>query len=92
MKIIEWLIAKTNQKSPDLKLEETGYCPNCWGQQSYDKTFKDAVKDKQLDVNNGEVSHAFIQGFVKTHLEPMKLQNHDIYDQCPVCKVKYKRA
>lgn len=92
MSIFNWIKNKNAGKTDDQEIVNAGLCPNCWGSQEYNGTFVKALKDKQIDVNNGEATYAFIQNFVKTHLEPIKLQNHDIYDQCPVCKVKYAKS
>ena len=92
MSLLNWLKNKNKEYVDDQELVGAGLCPNCWGKQEYDGKFIAAVKDQQIDVNNGEATRSFIQDFVKTHLEPIKLQNHDIYDQCPVCKVKYAKS
>jgi len=92
MSILNWIKNKIEGEKDDQQIAEAGFCPNCWGSQEYDGKFVKAIKDKQVDINNGDAANAFIQDFVKTHLEPIKLQNHNIYDQCPVCKVKYAKA
>jgi hypothetical protein len=94
MSLINWIKNTLENKKDDQEITEAGLCPNCWGQQSYDNKFVDAIKDQQVAINNGDTTanRAFIQDFVKTHLEPIKLKNHDIYDQCPVCKVKYAKS
>jgi len=81
-------------KKDDQEIAEAGFCPNCWGSQAYDGKFKEAVKDQQINISNHDstANRAFIQSFVRTHLEPITLKNHDIYDQCPVCKVKYAKS
>lgn len=91
MSLLNWIKNKNQGVPDDQEIAEAGLCPNCWGSQEYDGKFVKAIKDKQIDINNGDAVNAFIQDFVKTHLEPIKLQNHDIYNQCPVCKVKYAK-
>ena len=93
MSILNWFNKKNNGQIDDQEIVEAGLCPNCWGSQSYDGKFVEAVKDQQIAISNGDTTanRAFIQDFVKTHLEPIKLKNHDIYNQCPVCKVKYAK-
>ena len=68
--------------------------PKLLGKPVIDGKFVKAVQDKQVAINNGDSTsnRAFIQEFVKTHLEPITLKNHDVYNQCPVCKVKYAKA
>jgi hypothetical protein len=94
MGLFNWLDKKNNGKKDDQEIVSAGFCPNCWGQQAYDGKFVQAVKDQQIDVNNHDKTHqrAFIQSFVKTHLQPITLRNHDVYNQCPVCKVKYAKS
>ncbi|MBT8327896.1 MAG: hypothetical protein KJP21_09240 [Bacteroidia bacterium] len=91
MSLLNWLKNKNTSEKNDQLIADAGLCPNCWGQQSYDGKFVRAVKDKQIDINNHDstATRAFIQDFVKTHLEPITLQNNDVFDQCPTCKVKY---
>jgi len=92
MSLRNWLAKKNVKDQDDQEIVEAGLCPNCWGKQEYDGKFMKAIKDKQVDINNGDATNAFIQDFVKTYLEPIKLQNRDIYSQCPACKVKYFRS
>ncbi len=92
MSLLNWIKTSYKAEGGDQEIKEEGLCPNCWGSQEYGGRFLQAVKDKQIDINNGNAANAFIQNFVKTYLQPIKLQNHDIYDQCPVCKVKYAKS
>ncbi len=91
MSLLKWLKKKNASEKDDQEIANAGFCPNCWGQQSYDGKFIQAVKDQQIDINNHDstANRAFIQEFVKTHLEPITLKNHDVFQQCPVCKVNY---
>jgi hypothetical protein len=93
MSLFNWLKKKNSGKKDDQEIANAGLCPNCWGSQAYDNKFVDAVKDQQISINNHDstANRAFIQDFVKTHLEPIKLKNSDIYDQSPVSKVKYAK-
>ena len=67
-----------------------GYCPNCWGEQEYDRTIRKLYKDKQIDINNHEASHAFIQEFVVNQIEGIHLKKGDNSFDCPTCKRKFK--
>ncbi len=46
MSLFSWLKHKEEGNEDDQHLVNAGFCPNCWGQQSYDGKFVDAVKDK----------------------------------------------
>lgn len=66
-----------------------GICPNCWGRQEWDKRFYKVAEDKQIDVNNQSARHAFIQEFVTTHLDGIRLKKEREYYHCPECSKKY---
>lgn len=66
-----------------------GVCPNCWGKQEWDKKYYEIAKDKQIDVNNKFVQYAFIQDFVVTHLDGIKLKKERDHFHCPTCSLKY---
>lgn len=68
------------------ELVEAGACPNCWGEQEYDKVVRELIFDKQLDVNNHEAKHSFIQDFVVNHVNGIHLQKGDRGLECPKCK------
>jgi hypothetical protein len=68
-----------------------GFCPNCWGVQGYDNKVRALYKDKQIDVNNHEANHAFIQDFMVTHLEGIKLKKRTDDFECPSCHVGFKQ-
>ena len=62
-------------------------CPNCWGKQSYEGQFHDAMKDLQIEVNNHRVMKSFIQKFGEEHLTGSYLQKeeHENKIYCPKC-------
>lgn len=66
-----------------------GLCPNCWGSQEYDGQIRRLYKDKQIDVNNHEANYAFIQDFVVTHLDGIRLKKGANSLECPTCQVQY---
>lgn len=68
------------------ELKDQGVCPNCWGQQQYDGKFREMARDKQVDVNNHEARHSFIQEFVVDHVTGIHLQKEDSGLHCPKCK------
>lgn len=67
-----------------------GYCPNCWGEQEYDKQIRKLYVDKQIDINNHEENHAFIQDFVVNHLSGIQLKKGNNSFECPRCNREFK--
>ena len=76
-------VSKTQGIAPD------GLCPNCWGSQEYDGQVRQLYKDKQIDVNNHSANYAFIQDFVVTHLDGIRLKKGANSLECPTCQVQY---
>lgn len=66
-------------------IEEVGVCPNCWGEQKYDDKVRTMAKDKQVDVNNHEKRHAFIQDFVVNQVDGIRLSKEGDKFRCPKC-------
>ena len=60
-----------------------------WGKQEYDHEIREMYKDKQIDVNNHEANYAFIQDFVVTHIDGIKLKKGNNSFECPTCRAKY---
>jgi|TARA_R110002110_G_scaffold58543_2_gene166282 hypothetical protein len=67
-----------------------GVCPNCWGDQEYDNVVREKYKDAQIEVNNHKAKYAFIQDFVVTHINGIKLKSTVKGNECPSCKITYK--
>jgi hypothetical protein len=65
-----------------------GLCPSCWGYQEYDDTIRELYDDKQIDVNNHAANYAFIQEFMVTNLNGIKLIKGNNSFECPTCKTK----
>jgi len=77
-------------KRPDIFDEvPDGVCPNCWGDQEYGNMIREKYKDVQISVNNRESKYAFIQDFLVTHLDGIKLKSTIKGVECPKCKVIY---
>ena len=74
---------ETNNEVPE------GLCPNCWGKQEYNNQVRELYRDKQIDINNHEANHSFIQDFAVKHLSGIHLIKEDKGYLCPTCKVKY---
>ena len=70
---------ETKGKTPE------GICPNCWGKQEYDGKIRDLYNDKQIDVNNHQANYAFIQEFVVTNLNGIRLIKGNNSLECPTC-------
>ena len=70
-----------------------GVCPNCWGDQEYDNIVREKYKDSQIAVNNRDpkATYAFIQEFVVTNLNGIHLKSTVDGNQCPACRVVYKK-
>ena len=73
----------------NVELIKGGACPNCWGEQEYDNQARELIKDKQIDVNNHEAKHAFIQEFVTNHVSGISLQKGDNSHVCNRCKALF---
>lgn len=65
-----------------------GICPNCWGEQEYDNIIREMYDDMQIDVNNQKANYSFLQDFVVTHLEGIKLVKGNNSFKCPTCRFK----
>ncbi|MBX2797948.1 MAG: hypothetical protein KTR31_09775 [Myxococcales bacterium] len=74
---------QTQDEVPD------GLCPNCWGHDEYDGQIRQRMKDRQINVNNGQERYAFIRDFAVTHVDGIRLRNHDSRNHCPTCKANY---
>ena len=73
----------TNNETPE------GVCPNCWGNQEYDSVIRELYQDHQIDVNNGQANHNFIQNVVVNKIEGIKLKKGNNGLVCPTCRVNY---
>ena len=88
--MIETLINFFKKPKQETKNEvPDGLCPNCWGTQEYDDQIREMYVDKQIDVNNHEANHAFIQAFVVKNLDGIHLKKSIKGFECPTCHTKY---
>lgn len=80
-------IAEFYNNSENITKEETpkGVCPNCWGTQEYDGKVRKLFKDHQIDVNNKKAKYSFIQGFVVTYLDGIRLKKRNNNLECSTC-------
>jgi hypothetical protein len=86
MEIVQSLIAFFKKSNDETKNETPdGICPNCWGSQEYDNKIRKLYKDKQIDVNNKDANHAFIQNFVVNQLDGITLKKGNDGLQCNAC-------
>ncbi len=76
------------------QLIEAGVCPNCWGIMQYDNKYqtylKDATKDNVSGRSDGRKS--FVQQFVETHVDGIKLRKDGDKLVCPKCSTTYKAS
>jgi hypothetical protein len=87
-KMIETLINFFKQPAQDtMNKIPSGLCPNCWGEQEYDKQIRELYIDKQIDVNNHSANYAFIQDFKISHLDGITLKKGDNGLECPTCRM-----
>ncbi len=88
MNFLKKLLEKNSKKQEEDITQ--GYCPNCWGDQEYENIVREKYKDPQIDVNNHEANYAFVQDFIVTHLNGIKLKSTVTGRQCPRCKTIHK--
>ncbi|MBT8196753.1 MAG: hypothetical protein HKO56_00735 [Bacteroidia bacterium] len=90
MSLVENIIGyfSKKQKGEDVKAPE-GLCPNCWGKQEWDGKYIQLAEEKQIDVNNHAANHSFINEFVVSHLDGIRLKKEEQYYHCPTCSAKY---
>lgn len=67
-------------------------CPNCWGRQEYDNTFKEKYKDfTKSNINHDKTQRkAFILQFVETNVTGIHLKTDGDKVHCPKCNTNYK--
>lgn len=70
-------------QTPDDDATPDGVCPNCWGRQQYNGTFREAARDRQIDRENGRDQKAFIRAFVEKHIDG--ITPADEGGACPKC-------
>ena len=80
-----------NNGKKEIEELSAGYCPNCWGDQEYDNVIREKYKDTQIDVNNHSANYAFVQDFIVTHLNGIKLKSTVKGTECPKCKIVYRK-
>ena len=88
MNFIKQLFGKNKQKETS-ELSQ-GYCPNCWGDQEYDNLIREKYEDAQINVNNHSANYAFVQDFIVTHMNGIKLKSTVKGTECPTCKIRNK--
>jgi len=90
--MIETLIIFFKQSVKETKGKvPKGVCPVCWGYQEYDNMVRELYKDQQIDVNNNKANYSFIQNFMVTHLDGIKLKKGKNSLECPTCKLIIKQ-
>lgn len=79
------------KKSPSPENAPEGYCPNCWGKQEYGGELFVAIKNHGLNANNMDAERGWIQDYAEKHLKDIAVHQHDGYNMCSKCKLKYKK-
>ena len=74
-----------NNKEKEISELSKDYCPNCWGDQEYDDLIREKYKDMQISVNNHSANYAFVQKFMVTYLNGIKLKSTVKGTICPTC-------
>jgi len=74
--------AETKGKTPP------GVCANCWGYYEYDGMYREFVRDKHIDVMDGRAHLNFMEDFVETHINGIRLQEKPEGLICPTCERK----
>ncbi len=73
------------------ELIDAGACPNCWGHQEYDGQYRQFVVDQTKSNINKDHQHqkSFIQQFVETNLEGIRLKKDEGELSCPACSKRF---
>lgn len=71
--------ADTKERAPE------GVCGNCWGRYEYDGETRQAMRDRQIDVQNGRAQRAFIQEFVVERVDGIRLKGEGKAAKCERC-------
>lgn len=87
MQLIDRLVGYFNNPKSQEQGAPEGLCPNCWGNQQYDNIIREMYVDKQIDVNNSEANHTFIQKFVVERVNGITLKKGNNGYTCPTCKI-----
>lgn len=71
-------------------LIESNTCPNCWGHQEFDNKFKELAADKTKANLTMTEKKTFVEQFVETHLDGIRLASDGDKMRCPTCQTGYK--
>ena len=91
MTLFESIINMITGKKDDQQEHPEGYCPNCWGTQSYSGKFLEKVVEERIDTNNLKEKKGWIQEHAVKHFEGIRLREttKDKFE-CPSCKLSIK--
>jgi len=87
MNLIERIKAAFTNKETIINTPDD-YCPNCWGRQEYGGNFYQAVRNEIIDLNNIDQKMGWVESYAKKQFQGIQLKNNE----CPACKVVYKKA
>lgn len=83
--IINYYQEDSKEKAPE------GFCPNCWGHQKYEGKFLDAIKKEKIDLKNIGEKRGWLQAYVSTKLEGIRLKKSDKGMTCDSCSRVYTK-
>ncbi len=89
MNILESVANYLKGNKNNLEVAE-GYCPNCWGQQTYEGKFLELMQTERIDLNNVTAKKGWIQAHAVKHFEGIKVKQTSDAFECPSCKLRIK--
>lgn len=89
MDIIENIIQYFKNENKNL-ISPEGTCSVCWGRQEYDGKIRTLIKDKQIDINNHQVSYMIIQEFMIHNIDGIVLKKGIVTD-CEECSTQIEK-
>lgn len=87
MLAIESIINYYQDEEKDNKTAPEGFCPNCWGHQKYEGQFLEAINREKIDLKNIGEKRGWIQAYVSSKLQGIKLKKTAKGMQCPTCSI-----
>ncbi len=89
MNIVDNIISYLKKEKNNQDKAPKGICPNCWGRQEYGGQFYKAIKNYGLDINHPDNERGWIQDYADKYLKDISLVEHNDYNTCSKCKLRY---
>ncbi|MGB0870080.1 MAG: hypothetical protein ACPG6V_03945 [Flavobacteriales bacterium] len=83
--IINYYQEEKNTNAPE------GFCPNCWGHQKYEGEFLEAVEHENIDLKNLGEKKGWIQAYVSSKLDGIRLKKSKNGVTCNSCSTEYTK-